>query len=117
MDNAHIEEVFAALGGVTIKRLFSGKGIYHLGLIVGAVMHDEIMLKADAETEPQFLAAGATQWTYVYPNGKTIRMPYWTIPVDAYDDPDQLATWVRLAFAAARRTAKPRSRKSVKARQ
>jgi DNA transformation protein and related proteins len=104
MDNADIEEIFASLGAVTIKRLFSGKGIYHRGLIVGAVMDGEILLKADAETAPQFLAAGATQWTYEFQSGKRVRMPYWTIPVDAFDDPDLLATWVRLAFAAARRT-------------
>jgi DNA transformation protein and related proteins len=105
MDNADIEEIFASLGAVTIKRLFSGKGIYHRGLIVGAIMGGEILLKADAETAPQFLAAGATQWVYEFRRGKTIRMPYWTIPVDAFDDPDVLATWVRLAFAAASRTA------------
>jgi len=105
MDNEEIEEIFASLGAVTIKRLFGGKGIYHRGLIVGAVMSGEILLKADAETAPQFLAAGATQWTYEFRRGKTVLMPYWTIPADAFDDPDLLATWVRLAFAAASRTA------------
>lgn len=105
MDNEEIEEIFASLGAVTIKRLFGGKGIYHRGLIVGAVMSGEILLKADAETAPRFLAARATQWTYEFRRGKTVLMPYWTIPVDAFDDPDLLATWVRLAFAAASRTA------------
>ena len=28
-------------------------------------------------------------------------MPYWTIPDDAYDDPEQMACWVRLAYEAA----------------
>jgi DNA transformation protein and related proteins len=106
MDNADIEEIFAALGPVTIKRLFSGKGIYYRGLIVGALMRDEVMLKADAVSAPQFQAAGATQWTYTYPNGKTIQMPYWTIPLEALDDPELLASWVRLAFAAASRAEK-----------
>ena len=105
MDNADIEETFACLGAVTIKRLFSGKGVYHQGLIVGAIMNDEILLKSDAEAEPQFLAAGSTQWIYEFRRGNTVHMPYWTIPAEAVDDPDRLATWVRLAFAAARRTA------------
>jgi DNA transformation protein and related proteins len=103
MDNADIEDMFAALGPITVKRLFSGKGIYFRGLIVGAVMDDEVLLKADAETAPKFAAAGATQWTYAYPNGKTIQMPYWSIPSEALDDRDALAIWVRLAFAAASR--------------
>ena len=104
MDNADIEDIFAGLGPVVIKRLFGGKGVYYRGLIVGAVMGDEIMLKADVETAPQFLAAGATQWTYEFRRGKIIRMPYWTLPVEAFDDPELLADWVRLAFAAASRT-------------
>jgi len=105
MDNADIEEIFAGLGAVTIKRLFGGKGIYHRGLIVGIVMRGEILLKADDESAPRFLAAGASQWTYEGRRGKAVRMPYWTLPVDAFDDPDELATWVRLAFAAAGRAA------------
>ena len=111
MDSDAIQELFAGLGEVTVKRLFSGKGIYHQGLIVGAAMDGEILLKADAETEPAFAAAGATQWVYQYPDGRIIKMPYWTMPADALDDPEQTATWVRLAYAAALRApAKKRTR-------
>ena len=105
MDVADIQEIFAGLGAVTVKRLFGGQGVYHRGVIVGAIMDGEVLLKADAATEPQFVAAGATQWTYEFKRGKTIRMPYWTIPTDAVDDPEQLAVWVKLAFAAGRRAA------------
>jgi DNA transformation protein len=28
-------------------------------------------------------------------------MPYWSIPDDAFDDPDIMARWVRLAYEAA----------------
>ena len=31
-------------------------------------------------------------------------MPYWSVPEDAYDDPDLMAHWVRLAFDAGLRT-------------
>ncbi len=105
MNVADIQEIFAGLGVVTVKRLFGGQGVYHRGVIVGAIMDGEVLLKADAETEPQFAAAGATQWTYEFKRGKTIRMPYWSIPTDAVDDPDALAIWVKLAFAAGRRAA------------
>jgi DNA transformation protein len=30
-------------------------------------------------------------------------MPYWSIPDEAYDDPDLMAKWVRLAYEASLR--------------
>ena len=59
-------------------------------------------MKADSDSSPQFEAAGSSQWVY---EGKTkpVKMPYWSIPDAALDDPDELAQWVRLAFEAALR--------------
>lgn len=107
MDAAAIEEMFAALGPVTIKRMFGGKGIYHRGLIVALDLRDEIMLKADAVSAPAFEAAGARRWAYAGRTGAPVNMPYWSIPDDAFDDPDIMAHWVRLAYEAALRAAKP----------
>lgn len=100
MDNVEIEEVFSSLGHVAIKRMFSGKGIYHQGVIIALDLFDELMLKADAQSAPQFEAAGARQWVYQREGKKPVAMPYWTVPEDAYDDPDEMAKWVRLAFEA-----------------
>ncbi|WP_043287903.1 TfoX/Sxy family protein [Paraburkholderia oxyphila] len=104
MDNLAIEDLFAGLGRVTIKRLFGGKAVYFDGLVVGIVRRDgELLLKVDVETAPRFEAAGATQWVHTDKSGKTASMPYWTVPVDAFDDPESMAAWVKLAAAAARR--------------
>lgn len=40
MDNIEIEDLFAGLGEVTIKRLFGGKAVYFDGVIVGIVRRD-----------------------------------------------------------------------------
>jgi len=107
MDNAYIEELFASLGVVTIKRLFGGKAIYFDDLIVGIVRRNgDLLLKADDETGPRFEAAGATQWVHIKKGGKTSLMPYWTVPANAVDDPDNMATWVKLAAAASLRAAR-----------
>lgn len=106
MDNAAIEEMFAAAGPVTIKRMFGGKGIYARGAIIAIQYQDEILLKADAQTAPRFVEAGCRQWTYESKNGKAAAMPYWSIPDDAYDDPDLMADWVRLALEAGTRAGK-----------
>lgn len=103
MDNAAIEEMFQGLGPVTIKRMFGGKGIYHMGRIIAVEVRDEMLLKADETSAPEFAGAGATQWAYEGKKGKAVKMPYWSIPDEAYDDPDIMAKWVRLAYEAALR--------------
>lgn len=107
MDNDAVREIFDSLGEVTIKRMFGGKGIYHHGAILALEVGGDILLKADGESAPDFAGAGASQWIY---DGKTrdgkskpVAMPYWSIPEAALDDPEQLAHWVQLAWAAALR--------------
>jgi len=106
MDNIEIEEMFQALGPVTIKRMFGGKGIYHMGRILAIELNSEMLLKADEISAPEFEAAGARRWAYEGKKGKPVNMPYWSIPDDAFDDPDIMARWVRLAYEAAVRVDK-----------
>jgi DNA transformation protein len=113
VDSDAIEEMFAGLGPVTIKRMFGGKGIYHAGLIVAIDLKGDVMLKADAESAALFAQAGAMQWSYEgKPKtadgaaGKPVFMPYWSIPDSAFDDPDEMTRWTRLAYEAAVRSAR-----------
>ena len=99
MDDDEIAEFFAALGPVTIRRMFSGKGVYVAGVIVAIEYGGELRLKADPISAPAFAAAGATQWAYDGHRG-VVMMPYWSIPDEALDDPDLMAEWVRRAFEA-----------------
>jgi DNA transformation protein len=106
MEQVEIEEMFSALGRVAIRRMFGGKGIYHRGEIIAIEYHGEILLKADSLSGPAFEAAGASQWTYEGKGGKPINMPYRSIPDDAFDDPEMMAHWVKLAYEAALRSAR-----------
>lgn len=107
MDNDSIADLFAGLGRVTIRRMFGGKGIYHNGQIVAIELRDELMLKADDVSAPEFEAAGCTQWTYVGSrHGKTVAMPYWSVPDSALDDPEEFGQWARRAYEAALRAKK-----------
>lgn len=103
MENDELAEIFQSLGPVSIRRLFGGKGVYCEGRILAIVLNGELLLKADAESAPAFEEAGARQWIYTRKDGKGGAMPYWSIPEDAWDDPDVMAKWVRLAFEAALR--------------
>lgn len=104
MDNAAIEDLFRGLGPITIKNMFGGKGIYHQGLIFALEVDGEILLKADARSAPEFANAGATQWAYEgKKSGNPSKMPYWSIPDEAMDDPDITALWARKALEASLR--------------
>ncbi|HWK68328.1 MAG TPA: TfoX/Sxy family protein [Rhizobiaceae bacterium] len=107
MDSDAIADLFSGLGPIQVKRLFGGKGIYHNGVIVAIVLHGELMLKADAESAPDFAAAGCTQWTYTSSrHGKLVAMPYWTIPDGALDDAEAMTPWARRAYEAGLRAEK-----------
>jgi DNA transformation protein len=104
MRQSDIEAMFSALGHVTIRPMFGGKGVYCQGHIIAVEFHGDILLKADDVSAPAVAAAGATRWAYEGKTGKAVNMPYWSIPADAFDDPDAMARWVKLAHEAALRS-------------
>lgn len=105
MDDDDLRDLFAGLGPVSIRRMFGGKGIYHNGLIVALVVSGEVLLKADAVSAPEFEAAGARRWTYAGKR-RPVAMPYWSVPDQAVDDPDEMRVWTRKAYEAAVRVGK-----------
>jgi DNA transformation protein and related proteins len=99
---------------VTAKSMFGGWGIYADGLMVGLIADEVLYFKVDASTRAEFAAAGLTPFVYSG-KGKAIEMSYWRVPDSALEAPHELADWMRLAQAAARRAAakKPSSRSIV----
>lgn len=95
-------DLFVAFGHVSVRRMFGGHGIYHEGRIIALHAFGEVWLKADARSVPEFEAVGSRQWLYEM-KGKPVRMPYWSVPDDALDDPHEFAEWARKADDAARR--------------
>lgn len=107
MDHDFIRDLFAPFGAVTVKRMFSGAGIFADGLMFGLVVRDVIYLKVDAGNQADFEREGCAPFTYM--RGKKSgrprehALPYWRLPERLYDDPDKLAEWARRAFAVAER--------------
>lgn len=106
MTQDEIADFFEAFGAVTTRKMFGGTGIYHDGMIFALEAYGEILLKADAKSAPEFEAAGSRQFVYEGKEGKTSAMPYWSVPDEAVDDPEERAEWARKAFAAALRSRK-----------
>jgi DNA transformation protein and related proteins len=127
LDPDFIHDLFAPFGPVTIRRMFSGAGIFRDGLMLGLIVRDVIYLKADESTAPDFEREGCKAFTYTRgkKSGRPTEhaLPFWRLPERLYDDPDELAEWARKAFAVAERKkmaagkkAKAAKRKSARKR-
>ena len=116
MDPEFIRDLFAQFGPITVRRMFSGAGVFRDGMMFGLISRDVIYLKADDVNVADFEREGCTPLTYT--RGKSSgrprqhALPYWRLPERLYDDPDEFAEWARRAFAAAERkrlkTGKPK---------
>lgn len=113
MTQDEIKDFFDAFGPVTVRKMFGGAGIYHEGLIFALEGDGEILLKADAESAPEFASAGARQFIYEG-KGKVVAMPYWTVPEEAIDDEEERLVWLRKAYEAALRSQKKQIRRGPK---
>ena len=104
MDAEGLKELFRPFGGVTVRRMFGGQGIYADGLCFAIELRGEVFLKVDPDSQPEFAAAGSKPFTY-NAREKERTMAYWRLVESAYDDEDELRRWARLGFGAARRAA------------
>jgi DNA transformation protein len=124
MDSDFIRDLFATFGPITVRRMFSGAGIFRDGLMFGLIVRDVIYLKADDGNRADFEREGCAPFTYTRgrKSGRLSQhaLPYWRLPERLYDDPDELAAWAKRAFAAAERKKlarpKPAKRKQKKSR-
>lgn len=107
MDVDFIRDLFAPFGPVTVRRMFSGAGIFADGVMFGLIVRDVIFLKADDNSRADFEREGCAPFTYTRgkKSGRSSQhaLPYWRLPERLYDDPDELAVWARRAFATAER--------------
>ena len=93
MDIEFIGDLFAQFRPVTVRRMFSGAGLYCDGVMFGLVVRGTIYLKADATNSADFVREGSGPFTYT--RGKASGRPsehalsYWRLPDRLYDDPEK----------------------------
>lgn len=105
-----LKEQMAGFGPVSLKRMFSGAGVFRDGLMFALVVDDVLYFKSDAEGRELLAAEGLKPFSYATRNGQRALASYWRAPERCLDDPDEMALWCRRAFAVARAAA-PRARK------
>ena len=109
---AWVEEALEPLGTVTMRRMMGGATLYLNGIVFAIIDESELWLKADADTDAHWDAAGCARFTMTDSAGKIMSMNYRRAPSDVYDDAEELQRLARLALAAGQRAAakkKPRA--------
>jgi DNA transformation protein len=114
-----LKELFKPYGEVVVKRMFGGAGIYAQGLCFAIAQDGDVFLKADAVSQPDFVAAGSSPFIYVA-KGRPMPTSFWRLPAIARAEADELVCWASLGLEAARRTAaaktEPKAKKPAKDR-
>jgi DNA transformation protein and related proteins len=97
--------------------MFGGFGLSVEEMNIALIISDTLYLKVDAESRAQFERAGCVPFSYDKKNGTVGVMSYFTAPEEAMESPAEMAHWVRLAMAAARRAAAGKPAKKVVSRK
>ncbi|HWJ76283.1 MAG TPA: TfoX/Sxy family protein [Kaistia sp.] len=101
-DRDFLEELFAPVGRVELKRMFGGLGAFSNGLMFAIVIADVIYLKSDDTTRADFAAEGCEPFTYPRKDGRAVSLSYWRMPERLIDEPDEFVRWSRAAIMVAR---------------
>jgi len=96
-------ERLAPLGAIRARSMFGGWGIYCEDLFFAIVSRDGVFLKADAQSLPEFQAAGLQPFEYAMKDGTQQSLNYFSLPAAADDDDEVLLAWARKALGAALR--------------
>ncbi len=111
-----IREALEPLGTVTKRPMMGGATLYLDGVTFAIIGLDQFWLKADAETDAVWDAAGCERFSYTFKDGRTGTMNYRRAPDEVHDDAGVLLQWAALALEAGRRAAakKKPKRKAAK---
>jgi DNA transformation protein len=102
-------DLFAPFARVTVKRMFSGHGLYREGIVFAWALPEGIYLKTDPETAVHFDEAGLAAFVYGTKDGPRSVGSYRRMPDACFDDEDELRKWASLAWqAAVRAPVKPK---------
>lgn len=104
----YVVEQLGGLGGVTVKRMFGGAGLYHHGVFFAVIDDDQLFFKVDDLTRPRYEAAGSGPFTPM-PDREAPMRGYYEVPAAVLDDRDEIVAWAREALEVAGR-AKPKKR-------
>lgn len=111
---AFVLELMEPLGGVGLRRMFGGAGLFCHGVMFGLIAGDRLYLKVGDGNRADFEDAGAAPFTYRTSKGEHGIMSYYEAPDFLFDEPDEMADWARKALdEAIRKSAEKLKKKEI----
>jgi DNA transformation protein len=92
------------------RSMFGGVGLYADELFFALLADDALYFKVDDTNRPDFEARGLEPFRPYGEPGET--MGYFRVAEDLLEDPEELRVWADKAVAVARRSRRPRSRRT-----
>ena len=104
-----VQELLQSWAPVRVRPMFGGCGLFRDDLMFAIISDDELFLKADAHSEPDFEGYGLQPFVY-HKQGKPVTMSFRQAPAELFDDPEVAMDWAQRAWEAALRSRKARPR-------
>ena len=92
------------------RRMFSGVGLFHGGVMFGLLARDTMYLRVDDSTRERFERAGSRPFSYLRSGRQVSLSAYYVVPEELLDRPDELLQWARDAVTVARVVRRRRER-------
>jgi DNA transformation protein and related proteins len=103
------------LGQVTARSMFGGAGLYCQGVFFGLTANEQLYLRVDDQTRPDYEAHGMC-FFQPWPDKPTHGLRnYFEVPANIQRQREELCAWAAASLAIAQR-AKPKSRTKSKPR-
>ncbi len=108
---AFVLELLEPLGGVSLRRMFGGAGLFCHGVMFGLIAGERLYLKSGDGNRADFEDAGCGPFTYATKNGEQGIMSYYEAPDSLFDEPDEMLDWARKALDEALRASVKKPKK------
>ena len=93
----YILDLYRDWGNVSARKMFGGAGLYHEDKMFGLIADDVVYLKVDDSNRADYEVFGSGPFKPF--EHKPMTMPYYEIPADLLEDPDQLIAWSEKSLA------------------
>ena len=93
----YISDQLSTWGEVTTRKMFGGAGLYRDSKMFALIADDVAYLKVDDSNREKFLEAGSSPFQ-PYPE-KPNTMPYYEVPPDILENPEELVSWAKESLA------------------